>query len=720
MASQSLYRKWRSQTFSDLVGQEPIVRTLCNAVRDGRLAHAYLFCGPRGTGKTSAARLLAKAVNCANPHGGEPCNQCLSCREIAEGRSPDVIEIDAASNNSVDDIRELRGNVNVLTTGGRYKVYVIDEAHMLSTQAFNALLKTLEEPPPHVIFVLATTEAHKMLPTIVSRCQRFDFRRHTWRNIVARLNHVAEGEGLTLEPAAAELLARAAQGGMRDALSLLDQAMAFCGSQIALGDVRAMLGLADAGAVRALVEHVADGRAAEGLQLIHELVEAGADLRQLNSQIAEFWRALVLARAGADVATIMDCGREEASEYAALARHFALDDLTACARVFAANETPARGLPVPQLGLELSYLECVGIRRRADEESMAMPQLTRRAAPIDMPGASLGAQASLPAAAVPPAGDHGRQPPVAPVEPRPAPAMPRPEAPPPTTAIEDLDHEAPEPTDIAAHLGSSPSALLHRAAPQAEESAAPPSLARDEGQGVQPEASDDWLRRAQEQWELVKKVCKQKKRTVAAFLNNARPVSVIPGDPLEVVLEADFDFHLKSLREPENRAGVEWALEQVLGQRCRVRLVPAGSGGTEGSAGSGGSGGETSRGRGGGRAAAPPAQVSDAPSANGKASPPPPLGDAGHNGRGGNGHQANGMRDGVAGYAEYAGEGWQVLASQPAATSAASASPVPESAAPSRATLEEEARADPVVQAIVRAFPAELAEVRPIALDEEA
>ena len=191
MASQSLYRKWRSQSFAELVGQEGVVRTLLNAVRDGRLAHAYLFCGPRGTGKTSVARLLAKAINCANPRNGEPCNECISCREITAGLSPDVIEIDAASNNGIDNIRDIRQNVNLLGGDGHHRVYVIDECHMLSPQAFNALLKTLEEPPPHVIFVLATTEAHKVLATIVSRCQRFDFHRHRMADIVAHLGHVA-------------------------------------------------------------------------------------------------------------------------------------------------------------------------------------------------------------------------------------------------------------------------------------------------------------------------------------------------------------------------------------------------------------------------------------------------------------------------------------------------------------------------------------------------
>src|SRR5579872_5680472 len=290
MASQSLYRKWRSQSFGDMVGQEPVIRTLKNALTSGKLAHAYLFTGPRGTGKTTTARLLAKTVNCEHPVDGEPCNQCQQCREITSGNSFNVIEIDAASNRGIDNIRDLREKVMMPPATGKYKVYILDEAHMLTTEAFNALLKTLEEPPRHAIFVMATTDVHKMLPTVLSRCQRFDFKRFTTRQIVEHLNFVAEQEHIKLERGAAELIARAAAGGMRDALSLLDQAIAYSGDEISLTQVQAMLGVADPRAIQKLMTHVAELNSADGLHLIHELSEAGADLRQLNIQVGEYWR----------------------------------------------------------------------------------------------------------------------------------------------------------------------------------------------------------------------------------------------------------------------------------------------------------------------------------------------------------------------------------------------------------------------------------------------
>jgi DNA polymerase III, subunit gamma and tau len=365
MASESLYRKWRSQTFSDMVGQEPVIRTLKNALRSGKLAHAYLFTGPRGTGKTSTARLLAKTINCQNPQDGEPCNVCDQCREITNGSSFNVNEIDAASNRGIDSIRELREKVMVPPTTGKYKVYILDEAHMLTTEAFNALLKTLEEPPPHAIFVLATTDVHKMLPTVLSRCQRFEFKRFTLRQLVDHLQYVAQQEHVELQAGSAELIARAASGGMRDALSLLDQAIAYAGNVIALPQVQTMLGVADPRAIQNFIVHIADLDSPAGLHLINDLSEAGADLRQLNTQIAEYWRAMMLGKAGANVGEILENTEDEIKEILELAQRFTLPELTECARIFAQNELLQKSQATPQLGLELALLNCMEIHRQA-------------------------------------------------------------------------------------------------------------------------------------------------------------------------------------------------------------------------------------------------------------------------------------------------------------------------------------------------------------------
>jgi DNA polymerase-3 subunit gamma/tau len=293
-------RKYRPQVFDDVLGQDHVVQTLKNAVVQQRLAHAYLFVGPRGTGKTSTARILAKGLNCQHGPTVSPCGECDSCREISQGISFDVLEIDGASNNSVDQIRELRENVRFAPVRGRYKIYIIDEVHMLTQQAFNALLKTLEEPPGHVIFVFATTEPNRVLPTILSRCQRFDFRRIPARTIAKHLQFIAEREGVTLTTAATEAIAVAADGGLRDAESMLDQLVAFCGDQIGESEVLNVFGLTSERVVADLTRAVLLGRATEALSVIHQQSEAGKDLIKLLADVLGFLRNILISKVDTD------------------------------------------------------------------------------------------------------------------------------------------------------------------------------------------------------------------------------------------------------------------------------------------------------------------------------------------------------------------------------------------------------------------------------------
>jgi DNA polymerase III subunit gamma/tau len=293
-------RKYRPQTFDDLVGQAHVSRTLKNAVTQNRLAHAYLFVGPRGIGKTSTARILAKALNCVKGPTVNPDNTCDNCKEIAAGNSLDVLEIDGASNNGVEQVRELRDNVRYAPSKSRYKIYIIDEVHMLTTAAFNALLKTLEEPPPHVKFIFATTEPQKVLPTIVSRCQRFDLHRIPAKLIADHLQFIAKKEKITLELAAAHAIARGAEGGMRDAESMLDQLVAFCGEKISESDVLNVFGFTSEQSVIDLIGKIFRGEAAAALDVLYEQSEAGKDMMRLMSDLISYLRDLLVYKAKPD------------------------------------------------------------------------------------------------------------------------------------------------------------------------------------------------------------------------------------------------------------------------------------------------------------------------------------------------------------------------------------------------------------------------------------
>jgi DNA polymerase-3 subunit gamma/tau len=354
MGSEVFYRKWRPQTLSEVLGQEPVTQTLRHAVEGGKIAHAYLFCGPRGTGKTSMARILAKAVNCPNQIGGEPCNACDICRSITEGRALDVIEIDAASNRGIDEIRSLREKANYAPSLARYKVYIIDEVHMLTEAACNALLKTLEEPPGHVIFVLATTEAHKVIATIISRCQRFNFHRLAQVEIMDKLQLICQKEGIQIELDSLRLIARAATGSLRDAENILQQLIAYYGNQIELDQVQAALGISGDSRVRRLAQCVVNRDVAAGLQVINSLNSDGVDLRQFNLGLVEYLRGLLLAKSRCEEA--VNVTSEDLAEMESLATNATLDYLLKAVKSFSSIDF--RSDSYSALPLELALLDC--------------------------------------------------------------------------------------------------------------------------------------------------------------------------------------------------------------------------------------------------------------------------------------------------------------------------------------------------------------------------
>jgi DNA polymerase III subunit gamma/tau len=521
MASQSLYRKWRSQTFSELVGQEHVVQTLRNALLDDRVAHAYLFTGPRGVGKTSMARLLAKAVNCtADMPAERPCGQCQSCVSIAEGRAVDVIEMDAASHTSVDDARDLIERVQFRPNLGRYKVYIIDETHMLSTAAFNALLKTLEEPPDHAIFVLATTEVHKIPATILSRCQRFTFTRHTISTTAAHIQRVAEAEGLSLEAGVAEAIARTATGSMRDALGVLEQLASFASQTVALEQVQSLLGLTAAGEIEALVEALVANDVAAALRAVNGLAEQGGDVRQFTRDLVERLRSLMLLRATNDD-TLLDVSADELEQLKGWAQRCDTASLLHWIKIFSGLDQQLRTSPYGHLPLELATVEAL-VTPVAAAAPAPRPQSARpKATPAD--------QTTLPTPAAKPATTAA--PPVEPVGPPPA------------------ISQAEAPTVAAA------------------EPAGMPHLTKE----VQAANADATLfERAEAVWLEVLRDVRPRDKMLQALLRDVRPTDV---EDNTLVLLATSPFHRNQIERPANKQIIEEVLARHLGETVPVRCT---------------------------------------------------------------------------------------------------------------------------------------------------
>lgn len=357
MSYMALYREWRPKVFEDVIGQEHIVRTIKNQILQGRIPHAYLLCGTRGTGKTSTAKILSKAVNCLNPKDGDPCDQCEMCREINEGTLLDVVEIDAASNNRVENIRELIEDVKYPPHSARYKVYIIDEVHMLSTSAFNALLKTLEEPPGFVIFILATTDPQKVPPTILSRCQRYDFKRISASNISKRLRRIVDDNGVYVEDKTLDTIARVSDGAMRDALSILDQSISMTSGRIEQRDVANMLGLTSNEFTFDLVDKMIDKDIEGSVKVLNDIIQNGKDILQFSKDLTRHFRNLLMVKVSKSPEDIIDASDETIDLIKEQAKKIRSEEIMRAINIIVETENEAKLTSQPRILLEMAIIK---------------------------------------------------------------------------------------------------------------------------------------------------------------------------------------------------------------------------------------------------------------------------------------------------------------------------------------------------------------------------
>ena len=547
MSQEVLYRKWRPAAFGDVAGQDPITTTLRNAVASGSPAHAYLFTGPRGTGKTSTGRILAKAVNCEASEGGEPDGECRSCVAFAEGRALDLIELDAASNRGIDEVRALRESVGYAPNAAAYKVYLVDEVHMLTDAAFNALLKTLEEPPAHVIFVLATTEPHRIPPTISSRCQRFDFRRIGLSAIVERLHAIAAREGIEVAEGGMELIARQAGGSLRDAVNLLDQLAAYRGSALDAEAVRRGLGLVADDRAGQLARAAVERDLAGGLALLGAVRDDGIEVRAFVREVVRTLRTLLLLRAGAREELGLTDG--QLAELAPIAEAASAAGIVSALR--ALGEIDFAGDNYDALPAEIAFAaHAVGLPPERDDFAQAPPAAAPAAAPA-------------PAAAAPPAREAAPAPAArepSPPRPRaqPAPAAPAPAAAPPAAA-------APRPQP-APQATAAPQAARDASGGGGARRSAPPPPAPPEEAAPSPE-----LAALRERLGEIREAARAQHHVAAALLNSRCHIKSLDGDTVEIGFQSPLLVE-KALGDAEVLAAISGAVAGAVGRP--VEVVP--------------------------------------------------------------------------------------------------------------------------------------------------
>ncbi|MFN2526432.1 MAG: DNA polymerase III subunit gamma/tau [Actinomycetota bacterium] len=550
MAYLSLYRKYRPQTFAELLGQEHVATTLSNAIVEDRVAHAYLFTGPRGTGKTSTARILAKALNCAEGPTPTPCGVCPSCVAITEGSSLDVIEMDAASHSKVDETRDILSGVPLATAGGRRKVYVIDEVHMLSTPAFNALLKTLEEPPPHVVFILATTEAHKVPATIISRTQRFDFRRVATEELEALLAKVAEKEKVDADPAALSAVARRAEGSARDALSALDQ-LGSLGGPIGVADAERLLGERHEDALGMIFQAITDNDVGALLGAVSGLVAQGADVRRLALGALERARHLLLVKTAPGSEELLDLSEAERAELVAAAELFETAELLRAIELLAAAITDMREAPNHRLLLEVAL-----IRATAPETDVSaaglLGRIERLERRLSIATSPADATPSTPESTTPPR--RGATP-AAVTSPRRQDAA--------SGATRPARAVTPKPKRASA---TEPRAHTDEVSPP-ESVPTPQDAVESDLRTVPPQVG---LAHIKDSWQTTLAGVNKRSRRVGAFLNPSRPIRFEGGS---LIVEVQSEFHRETMSEDRHRAVLLDALNDALGIKPSVAFV---------------------------------------------------------------------------------------------------------------------------------------------------